>query len=65
MFGSYLYQTSGYRAGTFIAASSLQPQHILQISAHLSVPQRRSIFEGIGFIILSTLFFYIYVYISR
>ena len=39
---------SRYRAENFITASSLQPQDMLQISAHLNVPGLRSIFEGGG-----------------
>ncbi len=46
LFGSYLCQTSEYRAENFTTASPLQPQHMLQISAHLNVPGLRSIFEG-------------------
>ena len=48
LFGSYLCQTSGYRAENFITASSLQPHHMLQVSAHSNVPGLRSIFEGGG-----------------
>ena len=48
LFCSYLRQMSGYGAENFITASSLQPQHMLQISAHLYVPGLRSIFEGGG-----------------
>ena len=46
LFCSYLRQMLGYGAENFITASSLQPQHMLQISAHLYVPGLRSIFEG-------------------
>jgi len=45
LFCSYLRQMSGYRAENFTIASSLQYQHMLQISAQLYVPGLRSIFE--------------------
>ena len=39
---------SGDRAENFTTVSPLQPQHLLQISAHLYCPGMRSIFEGEG-----------------
>ena len=47
-FCSYLRQMSGDRAENFTTVSPLQPQHMLQISAHLYRPGTRSIFEGGG-----------------
>jgi hypothetical protein len=44
LFGSYLPQTTWYGAENFITASSLHPQHILEISCDLNVPGLRSIF---------------------
>ena len=44
----HIRQTSGDRAENFTAASSLQPQHMLQISAHLNVLGLSSTFEGGG-----------------
>ena len=45
LFCSYLRQTSGDRAENFTTASSLRPQHMSQISAHLNVLGLNSIFE--------------------
>ena len=39
---------SEYRAENFTTASSLQSQHVLQISAHLNVLGLRSIFDGMA-----------------
>ena len=48
LFCSYLGQISGDPAKNFATVSLLQPQHMLQISAHLYCPGMRSIFEGEG-----------------
>ena len=45
---SYLRHTLRYRAKIFTTASSLQPQHMLKISARSDVPRPRYIFEGGG-----------------
>ena len=48
LFCSYLRQISGDQAENFTTVFPLQPQHILQISAHLYCPGLRSTFEGEG-----------------
>ena len=48
LFCSYLRRISGDRAENFTTVSPLQPQHMVQISAHLYCPGLRSIFEGEG-----------------
>jgi len=45
---SYLRPTLRYQAENFTTASSLQPQHMLKISARPDVPRLRSTFEGGG-----------------